>query len=364
MLCQGILQLLLNRALERPRAVDRIEADLDQLAHKRIADLQTELTLREPRTESVQLNGGNTPNLLLAQRVKHHRLVHAVDELGAKVLCQHAHYRRFHRVVMLVTGEFLNQVRSEVGRHHDNRIAKIHGAALAVGQAAVFQHLEQDVEHIGMCFLHFIQQQQRIGATPNRLGKITALLVAYIARRRADKPGHRVFLHKLGHVHTHQRLLAVKQKLGQRFAQLGLAYAGRSQKQEGTIRAMGIGETGPRATHRVRHRKHGFILSEHPALQHALHAQQLVALAFKHFGDGNARPARHHLGDLLLADLVAQQGPLGAFDRLGLSQSLFKCRQPSVLEFRHARQIPRAARSLQVELHLFNIALDGGGALQ
>ena len=51
-------------------------------------------------------------------------------------------------------------------------LRKIHGTPLTVGQAAIVQHLQQDVEDIGMRLLHLVQQDHRVGATAHRLGEI------------------------------------------------------------------------------------------------------------------------------------------------------------------------------------------------
>ena len=63
----------------------------------------------------------------------------------------HAHHRGFHGVVM-PSPPFLDRVRAQVGRHDDDRVAEIHRAALAVGQATVIQHLQEDIEHVRMGF--------------------------------------------------------------------------------------------------------------------------------------------------------------------------------------------------------------------
>ena len=189
------------------------------------------------------------------------------------------HHRRFHGAVVLLAGHFLDHIGAQVGGHHDHRVAEIHGAALAVGQATIFQHLQQDVEHVRVGLLHFIQQQQRVGAAAHRLGQVAAFLVADVAGGRTDHPCHGVLLHELRHVHPHHGLLAVKQELRQRLAQLGLAHPGRAEEEEGTVGAVGVGEAGPAAAHRVGDRLHRLVLAHHPLVQGGFHAQQLVAVA-------------------------------------------------------------------------------------
>ena len=92
------------------------------------------------------------------------------------------------------------------------------------------------------------------GPAADRLGELAALLVADVARRRADEPRHRVLLHVLRHVDAHHRPLVVEEEVGERARELGLADAGRAEEQERADRAVRIGQPGARAPDRVRHR--------------------------------------------------------------------------------------------------------------
>ena len=100
--------------------------------------------------------------------------------------------------------------------------------ALPVGQPAVVEHLQQDVEHVRMRLLDLVEQDDLIGPAPHRFGERAAFFVADIARRRADQPRDRVLLHVFRHVDADQRILVVEQIFGQRLGQLGLADAGRA----------------------------------------------------------------------------------------------------------------------------------------
>jgi hypothetical protein len=54
--------------------------------------------------------------------------------------------------------------------------------ALAVGQAAVVEHLQQHVEHVVVRLLDFVEQDHAVRTAANaRLGQIAAFLVAHIA---------------------------------------------------------------------------------------------------------------------------------------------------------------------------------------
>ena len=80
-----------------------------------------------------------------------------------------------------------------------------------------------------MRLLDLVEQDHLVRPPPHRFGERAALLVADIARRRADQPRDRVLLHVFRHVDADQRVLVVEQECGQRLGQLGLADAGRAQ---------------------------------------------------------------------------------------------------------------------------------------
>ena len=54
-------------------------------------------------------------------------------------------------------GHLHDLVRAEVGRHHDDRVLEVHRAALAVGEPAVVEDLEQHIEDIAVGLLDLVQ---------------------------------------------------------------------------------------------------------------------------------------------------------------------------------------------------------------
>ena len=115
---------------------------------------------------------------------------------------------------------------------------------MTVGQASVLEHLQEHVEDIRVRFLDLVEQDHRVGLAAYFLGQVAALLVTDVARGRADQPGHRVFLHELGHVETHHGVFGVEQELGQGTGQLGLADPGRTEEEEGAVRPVRVREPG------------------------------------------------------------------------------------------------------------------------
>ena len=296
-----------------------------------------------------------------------HDVVEAVDEFRAEVRLDHAHHRRLHLHVGLgaaVAAELLDLVRAQVGGHHDHGVAEIHGATLAVGQAAVVEHLQQDVEHVRMRLLDLVEQDQRVRPAAHRLGQVAAFLVADVPRGRADQARDRVLLHELAHVDAHHRVGRVEQELGQRLAQLGLADAGRAQEQERADGPVRVGQAGARAAHRVGHDPDRLLLADHAPPQVRLHAQQLFALALQHPVDRDAGPARDHLGDLLLGHPVLDQPEFLLLGFLRGGQLLLQRRQRAVLDLAHARVVLAALGAFQLQPGLFDLLLDLGRALQ
>ncbi|GIX12081.1 MAG: hypothetical protein KatS3mg118_0040 [Paracoccaceae bacterium] len=80
---------------------------------------------------------------------------------------------------------------AEVRGQHDQRVAEIDRAALAVGQPPLVEHLQQHVEHVGMRLLDLVEQHDLIGPAAHRLGQHAALVIADIARRARRSAGRR-----------------------------------------------------------------------------------------------------------------------------------------------------------------------------
>jgi hypothetical protein len=78
--------------------------------------------------------------------------------------------------------------RADVRGHDDDRVLEIDRAALAVGEAAVVEDLQERVEDVDVRLLDLVEEDDAIGLAPHRLGELAALVVADVAGRRADEP--------------------------------------------------------------------------------------------------------------------------------------------------------------------------------
>ncbi len=130
-------------------------------------------------------------------------------------------------------------LRTGVTGHDDDGIFEVHHPALTVGKPAVLENLQKRVEHVRMGLFHLVEQNHGVGLAAHALGQLAALLVAHIARRRADQPRNGVLFHIFGHVDANQTVLVPEQRLAQRLAQLGLAHARGAQEDERADGPMG-----------------------------------------------------------------------------------------------------------------------------
>jgi hypothetical protein len=129
--------------------------------------------------------------------------------------------------------------RAQVRRHDEHRVLEVDVRPLASVKPAVVHHLQQNVEHIRMRLLDLVEENHRVGPAMHGLGQLAALVVAHVARRRANQPRHGVLLHVLAHVDANHGLLVVEEKLGQRARGFGLAHAGRPRKMKLPIGRLG-----------------------------------------------------------------------------------------------------------------------------
>ena len=139
---QRVDEVALDHPLERARAVHRVVAELAELVAGGVGELDAHAALGDPRDQQADLDVDDVAQLLLGERVELDDVVEAVDELGLE--------RR------LRAGAAARDVRG----HDQHGVAEVDRAALAVGEAAVVHHLQQDVEDVGVGLLDLVEQDR------------------------------------------------------------------------------------------------------------------------------------------------------------------------------------------------------------
>ena len=154
-----------------------------------------------------------------------HHVVDPVQKLRAELAAKHLEHLRLHALVALRVSTAAvaeNDVGADVRSHHDDRVLEIDRSALAIGQTAIVEDLEQRVEDVGVCLLDLVEEDHRIGLPANCLGELPPFIVADVSRRSAHEPGNSVLLHVLGHVQADHVRLVVEKRVGERAGDLGL----------------------------------------------------------------------------------------------------------------------------------------------
>src|SRR5579864_9065973 len=166
---QGILYQPLDGALHGTRAVGGIVAFAEQQCFRCGRQLDRDLTLGETLLHVFELQVDDALDLHFAQRAEHHDIVDPVQKLRAEQFAQSRH-RFFAGFLRIFGGELEYRGRASVGSHDDDRVSERESAAFAVGQTAVLEDLQQDVENVRMRLLDLIQQNHGIGPATNLLG--------------------------------------------------------------------------------------------------------------------------------------------------------------------------------------------------
>src|SRR5713101_2522285 len=134
-------QLALDYPLQRPRAVRRIVAVLGKVVTSPVRQVERDLSLFEPLTQPHELDIDNLAQFVAGQRMEHHNLIDAVQELRTEALPQNIERFLFHLLVIL-TSESENQGARDIGSHDHDSVAKIHCAAMTVGESPVVEQLQ------------------------------------------------------------------------------------------------------------------------------------------------------------------------------------------------------------------------------
>jgi len=146
-----------------------------------------------------------------------------------------------------------------------------------------------------------------------------------------------------------------------RARQLRLPDAGRAEEDERADRPVGVAEPGASPPDRRRHRGDGIVLADDALVEPLLDVQQLLRLALEHAAHGDAGPARHHRGDVVLVDLLLEKGAVS----LQLAEALLlrderplQLGERAIAKFRGATEVGGQLGTLGLVAQLLDPPLD------
>ena len=249
---------------------------------------------------------------------------------------------------------------AQIRGHEHHRIAEVHRPALPIREAAVLQHLQEEIEGARVGLFHLVEQDDGVGPAADGLGEAAALLVAHVARRGADEAGGIGLVGELAHVDAHQGVLVVEEERRQGPGHFGLAHARGAQEEEAADGPLGITQTRAVAAQGVADGGEGRVLAHHALPEAGLHLQELLHLAFEDAVQRNARPAAHDGRDIGLAHLQAQHGGL-----LGrpCHQPFLQGRDLAVLQARGPLVLALRLGLFQLDAQVIQLLLEPAGPL-
>ncbi|KJV02376.1 hypothetical protein VF34_02190 [Rhodococcus sp. PML026] len=244
--------------------------------------------------------------------MEHDDVVDTVQELGAEVLLQLVVDLELHPLVVrsgaFTRGEAeadcLRDVRgTEVRGEDQHGVLEVDRASLAVGETAVFEHLQEGVVDLLVCLLDLVEQHDGERLAADLLGELATLFVADVSGRSTEQTRRGEAVVELAHVDLDERIVLAEEEVRECFRQLGLTDTGRAGEDERARRALRVLQTCTGTTDRLGDGLDCLDLADDPLVQLVFHAEQTRGLFLGELEDGDAGPVSEDLGDLLVVDL-------------------------------------------------------------
>ena len=269
-------------------------------------------------------------------------------------------FRNLGVVGTLISKNFRLFAGEQVGSHDDDGVFEIHRATFVVGEATIIEHLQENVEDIGMGFFNLIEKHDRVGFATHGFGELSAFVITHISRRGTNQTRCRKLLLVFAHVDARHHVFIVKQAFCEGFCQFRLTHSRGTEEDERTDGTFGVLQTSTTAAHSVGHCSDGFVLSDDASVEFVFEVEQLLAFALEHASHGDARPATHHVGNVVGSDFFLHH----SFCTLTLLEILmnlcnlrFKLLHLSIANLGYLAVVPFAFSALGFIFELFDLLL-------
>ena len=197
-----------------------------------------------------------------------------------------------------------NELRADIRGHYNNAVFEVDPAPLRIGQYAVVKYLEQHIENIRVRLFDLIKKYYAVRSAAHLFRQLTALVIADIAGRRADKPRDCVLLHIFGHIEPYHRVLVAEKRRSERLAYFRFADSRRAEKDERARRTLWVFKSDSAAPYRPCDRGDRLILADYSAVQLILEPQQALTLRACQLRDGYPRPRADYFGYIICSHLA------------------------------------------------------------
>src|SRR5829696_2467174 len=196
---EGVLDVAPYGPRQRSSAELRVVALLGEELLCGVGDLDLDALAFEVLVQAREHDVNDLQHVLLGEGLEDDDLIYPVEELRPESPLQ-----RLARPALGLTevhavarGEAELPRRDEVlaahvRGHYDDSVLEVDGPALGVREAPVVEDLQESVEDVRVGLLDLVEEDYRVGSPADLLRELSRLLVADVARRRADQARHRV----------------------------------------------------------------------------------------------------------------------------------------------------------------------------
>ncbi len=201
--------MFLDGAFEGAGAVDWVVALIGDELEGVGGEVEVEILFGETSDDALELDSDDAGEVAVAEAVEDDGFVDAVEEFGAEVIAEGFGDAGFALFLVI---DVHDELAADVAGHDEDGVFEVDGAALTVGDAAVVEDLEEDIEDIGVGLFDFVEEDDAVGAAADGFGELAAFIVADVARRGSDETADGVFFHVLAHVDAGHGVFVVEEE--------------------------------------------------------------------------------------------------------------------------------------------------------
>src|SRR5215207_7613783 len=196
---EGVLDVASYGPRQRSSAELRVVALLGEELLRRVGDLDLDALAFQVLVQAREHDVHDLQHVLLGEGLEDDDLIYPVEELRPESPLQGLARPPLGltEVHAVARGEAELPRRDEVlaahvGGHYDDRVLEVDRPTLGVREAPVVEDLPERVEDVRVGLLDLVEEDDRVGSPADLLRELSRLLIADVARRRADQARHSV----------------------------------------------------------------------------------------------------------------------------------------------------------------------------